>query len=224
MPATFLFIRHGESTDNVKSVWAGWKDAPLSNHGMNQARALGQVLASTPLKAIHSSDLKRAFMTAESVQACQQATQPLIIPSALLREQHFGVAEGKSYRTQRHLGMSLDDHFAQEMYPTIHSRTEKFPEGESTNDLALRAVEAIKGIVLPYVWDAAQDGSADSIVAITSHGLFIKEAIAALIGMDSSGRSSAPGVFKGLANTGWVRVVIDVVDVRAKASFIAIPR
>ncbi|KAI9458819.1 hypothetical protein F5148DRAFT_1219875 [Russula earlei] len=29
------FIRHGESTDNLRSIWAGWKDAPLSNHGMN---------------------------------------------------------------------------------------------------------------------------------------------------------------------------------------------
>jgi len=32
---TVTLVRHGESTDNLKRIWAGWKDAPLSQHGMN---------------------------------------------------------------------------------------------------------------------------------------------------------------------------------------------
>lgn len=32
---TVTCVRHGESTDNLRQVWAGWKDAPLSQHGMN---------------------------------------------------------------------------------------------------------------------------------------------------------------------------------------------
>ncbi|KAG8713409.1 hypothetical protein FRC11_012260 [Ceratobasidium sp. 423] len=30
---TLTFVRHGESTDNLKPHWAGWADAALSNHG-----------------------------------------------------------------------------------------------------------------------------------------------------------------------------------------------
>lgn len=30
--------RRSDHADNLKAVWAGWADAPLSNHGMNVRR------------------------------------------------------------------------------------------------------------------------------------------------------------------------------------------
>ncbi|KAF4590184.1 hypothetical protein EYR40_009417 [Pleurotus pulmonarius] len=211
--ATFTLIRHGESTDNLLPIWAGWRDAPLSNHGMNQAKALGASLADTQFTAIHTSDLKRALLTAEAVQSHQKSNpKPLIIPSALLREQNYGLASGKPFTKDRLPGLSLEEHFARGVYPIIYNRTEKYPEGESAMDLSRRAVQAVEDILLPY---AQQDIPGSQIhVAIASHGIFISEVVEALLRMDTeSGLQHSPNQYpnqyRGLSNTGWVRVHVE---------------
>ncbi len=60
-------VRHGESQDNLKSIWAGWRDAPLSTNGQAQAKAVGKAFANVPIAAIYSSDLKRAASTADEI-------------------------------------------------------------------------------------------------------------------------------------------------------------
>ncbi|TFK52626.1 phosphoglycerate mutase-like protein [Heliocybe sulcata] len=202
------FVRHGESTDNLRSVWAGWADAPLSNHGMNQARAVGQSLSQTHFIAIHASDLKRAYTTAQAIHDAQP-TPPPFDSSPLLREQHFGVAEGKPWSLHLEPGMSLEDHYAKGIYPVIFNREDKFPEGESLDDLARRAEEAIDKFVMPHVWDAARSGKRGVHVALVSHGLCISELIAALMRKSAVGGGSADK-YKGLLNTAWTRVAINV--------------
>ncbi|KAI6353249.1 hypothetical protein MCOR25_009092 [Pyricularia grisea] len=71
-----LLIRHGESTDNVAGLLAGSRDAPLTAHGVIQARRLGQHLAERsaeigPVVHIFASDLQRALKTALEVVAAQ---------------------------------------------------------------------------------------------------------------------------------------------------------
>jgi len=56
-------VRHGESTDNLRPVWAGWADAPLSQHGMNQAKLLGESLSDYRVDQIFASPLLRAAWT-----------------------------------------------------------------------------------------------------------------------------------------------------------------
>jgi len=34
-------IRHGETVDNVAGLYAGMKDSPLTNHGVEQIKRLG---------------------------------------------------------------------------------------------------------------------------------------------------------------------------------------
>jgi len=205
---SITFVRHGESTDNLRSVWAGWEDAPLSNHGMNQARAVGKSLSQTPFIAIHASDLKRAYTTAQAIHDAQP-TPPPFDSSPLLREQHFGVAEGKPWSLHVEPGLSLEEHYAKGIYPVIFNRTDKFPEGESLDDLARRAEEAIEKFVMPHVWEAARRGKRGVHVAVVSHGLCISELIAALMRRNVTGGGSA-NKYKGLLNTAWTRVAIDV--------------
>ncbi|KAJ8523187.1 hypothetical protein ONZ45_g321 [Pleurotus djamor] len=207
-------IRHGESTDNLKPIWAGWRDAPLSNHGMNQAKALGTSLSSTKFIAIHASDLKRAWMTAEAIQEKQADPKPPLIPSMLLREQNYGIASGNPFlrEADRIPGLSLEEHIARGLYPVIHSRTEKFPEGESWEDLAGRAKQVIEEILLPYVWHARSREEEEAHVAISSHGIFINEAVALLLRMDGSGRQHPAERYRGLLNTAWAQVVVKRLD------------
>jgi len=76
---------------------------------MNQARALGEWWHSvlrTPIHKIYASDLKRAHSTAIQLVAPRTSlpdadTHPLACPpihtTPLVREQHFGIAEGKRW-------------------------------------------------------------------------------------------------------------------------------
>jgi len=202
------FIRHGESTDNLKSLWAGWKDAPLSNHGMNQARALGEFFADTHFTAIHTSDLKRAITTAQALYDAQREPKPTFDSSELIREQNFGVAEGKPWSYDPNPNLNLEEEIAEGVYPVPHGNDEKFPEGESMNELAQRAKEAIAALVLPHVWQTANEGKTSIHVAVVSHGLCISQMISELLKM--SAKHDEERDYRGLLNTAWTRVVIDI--------------
>ncbi|EIW59438.1 phosphoglycerate mutase-like protein [Trametes versicolor FP-101664 SS1] len=206
---TVTFIRHGESTDNLRSVWAGWKDAPLSNHGMNQAKAVGKSLSDTRFAVVYASPLKRALWTGQAVQEAQSEPKPPLETSLLLREQHWGVAEGEPWQWGHTAGLSLEEHFAKQLYPVLHERWQKFPEGESLDDLFTRAKQAIDELIMPHVWSAAREGKKGIHIAIASHGLCISELVPALVMKDESGVH--PGEkFRGLQNTAWTRVTVNV--------------
>ncbi|KAI0699308.1 phosphoglycerate mutase-like protein [Cerioporus squamosus] len=203
------FIRHGESTDNLRSAWAGWKDAPLSNHGMNQAQALAKSLSTTRFEAIYASTLKRALWTGQAVRDAQPDPKPYFQESPLLREQHFGVAEGQPWAWEQTPGMTIEEHFAKGIWPVLHERHQKFPDGESLDDLYARATQAIDQLVMPHVWKAAREGKTGVHIALASHGLCISELIPALLAKDE--RGVHPGdKYRGLHNTAWSRATIQV--------------
>lgn len=165
--------------------------------------------SNTHFLAIHASPLKRAFLTAQAVRDAQPEPQPPLTTSLLLREQTFGIAEGKHGIREMLPGLSLEDHFARKLYPVLHSRAHKFPQGESLDDLAARANKAVDDLLLPYVWSAARAGDQELHVAIVSHGLCISELVPALLVRDESGVH--PGhQYHGLLNTAWIRVTVKV--------------
>ncbi|KAF9454680.1 phosphoglycerate mutase-like protein [Macrolepiota fuliginosa MF-IS2] len=201
---TFIFVRHGESKDNTRSLWAGWRDAPLTNHGMSQARALGEAFATIHFKALHCSDLKRTIMTADAIHGAQMDPKPTRYSSMLLREQNYGSAEGKRWDSPRIDGLTLEEHYSKGMYPVLRGRSKRFPGGESLEDLEIRAERVIDEILMPYVRDEA-DG--DAHIAIVSHGNFLSELVAALVKRDKPTSRNIHGC-RGMKNTGWTRVVV----------------
>ncbi|KAK6528514.1 hypothetical protein TWF281_009755 [Arthrobotrys megalospora] len=64
-----LFIRHGETTDNLRHVYAGVTDSSLTSHGVLQTARLATHLGTTipPITHIFSSPLSRARRTAEAI-------------------------------------------------------------------------------------------------------------------------------------------------------------
>lgn len=80
-----LVVRHGEQVLNAEQSVASAIDPPLSELGLRQVESVGQRLASTPIHAVYSSPLARAFQTGESI-----ATHHGLTPTPLdeLREFH----------------------------------------------------------------------------------------------------------------------------------------
>jgi len=219
MPITIVtFVRHGESVDNLKDIWAGWKDAPLTNHGVNQAKAAGESLSSTPFSHVITSPLLRAYDTARAIQLAQpKPTRPELVTSPLLKEQNFGTAEGNKWSIQREPGLTDEEHWAKGVFPVLDGRKEKFPGGESLDDLRDRAKQAIRELLLPIVRDAVKEKKRDVHVAFVSHGLCISEMVATLVSLDYERRSRGLEVpdrqYAGLMNTAWTRATIDLADV-----------
>src|SRR3982751_2687844 len=90
---TLHLVRHGETNWNRDGRIQGWSDVPLSDVGREQARELAADLAERPIGAIYSSDLRRAFETAEPL--AQRRGLP-IRSSPALRERNFGANEGRT--------------------------------------------------------------------------------------------------------------------------------
>jgi broad specificity phosphatase PhoE len=78
------------------------RDSPLTNHGFQQAKRLGQFLnaSGTDVTHVFASPLQRAAMTAEQVLLSQPESirkEVSVIPASSLREQDFGLYEGVAY-------------------------------------------------------------------------------------------------------------------------------
>src|SRR6266704_3260533 len=67
-PARLLLVRHGQSTWNSEHRIQGQLDPPLSDEGCRQAQRVGQRLAGRRFAGFYSSDLKRAFETAQAIE------------------------------------------------------------------------------------------------------------------------------------------------------------
>ncbi|MBW0474597.1 hypothetical protein O181_014312 [Austropuccinia psidii MF-1] len=223
---TLTLVRHGESIDNLKSIWAGHRDSPLSNFGYAQAQRLGNYFKDIHFDKIYASDLQRARLTANEIhrqnlfnKPLQEPqtdikiitkTQELVSPSAeliitsILREQNFGKAEGQPWDSNQG---SVRDFYS--------NRKGGFDGGESFDDVRNRAREFFDQVLLP-VWSSLsiqkiQPHNRNQVhlktnsphICIVSHGIFISEFVGLLNSLSPYNQA-----FKHtqLSNTGWTRI------------------
>lgn len=99
---TICYSPHMTSVDNEAGRASGHADVPLSEHGRQQARELGQHYAATPLDAVFCSDLQRAYVTSElafgdrgflamrdaRLRECDYGAMTQVSPTQLEHEQH----------------------------------------------------------------------------------------------------------------------------------------
>ena len=204
-------VRHGESQDNLQSIWAGFRDSPLSSTGNSQARALGQAFSNVSLTAIYSSDLKRAAMTAEEIlKANRSIPPPPLVQSKSLREQNFGQAEGKSWAAAEWANPSHGE----------DGRTFRFKDGESLEQVNARMAKAVRQFVLPQL-EALRKKPSSSLgdtphICIVAHGIAIAELLRVFMSLHDDQPHSPwqhPRItYKRvrLENTGWTRLELCV--------------
>src|SRR5882762_1657252 len=87
-------VRHGETAWNAEGRVQGQLDVPLSETGLEQARAVARVLSKETFSAIYSSDLTRARQTAQPI--ADLLKQEIFLKESL-RERHYGAFQGMTY-------------------------------------------------------------------------------------------------------------------------------
>ncbi|MFQ5913806.1 MAG: histidine phosphatase family protein [Nitrospinota bacterium] len=162
----FLYlVRHGETPWNVEQRILGATDIGLSESGLRQAEALAGFLCDRPIRAIYSSDLKRALRTAEAL-ARPHALEVRALPG--LREMDQGILEG----------LTLEE--LMENHPDFLEAWKKDPSavtvpgGESLAQLQERAWETISGLAKTH-----RKGT----IAVVSHNLAIVVFLCRLLGV-----------------------------------------
>jgi len=125
---TLLLVRHGETDWNAGRRIQGQTDVPLNDKGLAQAQAAANYLKPRSITAIYSSDLLRAWRTAEIIGR----EHPVEIqPDKRLREMHFGIWEGKNIvdireeDPERHERWLTDPEFAPDGAETVMQMVER---------------------------------------------------------------------------------------------------
>ena len=158
-PLTLLLVRHGQSEWNAAGLMQGQTPhPPLTALGQAQAATAAQELAALRPGALVSSDLLRATQTARH---CARSTGLPFSTSPELREQGYGVLEGRPSRELWDLVDWTDPHWAAE-------------GGESLAQLHRR--------VSVYLGQLAAEPPAD-VVALVTHGDTIRAAQAVVGGL-----------------------------------------
>lgn len=94
-PTTRLcLVRHGETEWNAQRRIQGQIDIGLNAHGVRQAEAAGRWLRPAGITALYSSDLSRAWTTAQRIGVALNLSPQ---PAPELRERRYGIFEGLTY-------------------------------------------------------------------------------------------------------------------------------
>jgi|TARA_B110000503_G_C7120460_1_gene402259 probable phosphoglycerate mutase len=138
-----IIIRHGETQWNTEHRLQGWRDTDLNEVGLEQAHALAKRIAhehhhdNRPIDQVYSSDLKRAYQTAQTV-ATAVGLEVLVEPG--IRERNFGVLEGVKFSE-----MFEEQPEAAAIWQR-RQPDEDLPLGESLQTLHDRAIQTVNDI------------------------------------------------------------------------------
>ena len=144
-----ILARHGETEENVNKIIQGQMPGKLTQKGIEQARKLALRLKDEKIDKIYVSDLKRAVDTAKEI--IKDHPNAEVIYTQALREQSFGVHEGKPYGT-----------VSEEASKADKTRMEFKPEGgESLLEMKKRVTDFMHDIIKT---------NHDKTILIISHG------------------------------------------------------
>lgn len=139
---TILLVRHGESEGNVLGVFTGHSGYPLTKLGHKQAELTAEYIAEHyPVSAVYSSDLPRAFQTAEHI--AHKFMLP-VVTDCRFREINAGKWENKPFSE---LPMLFSADYAVWKNDIAHARC---TDGESVLEVAQRAINALSDVAAKH--------------------------------------------------------------------------
>lgn len=181
---TLVLLRHGQSTWNLENVFTGWTDVPLSDHGRDEAKVAGTVMADHGMSfdVLHTSVLRRAIDTASiALEEMDLAWIP-VLRHWRLNERHYGDLQGlNKMETTERFGKEQVHEWRRSYAtppPPLDPSDPRHPSHEAKyNDLPpelLPSAECLKDVVdrmLPYWYDRiVPDLVANKTVLVVAHG------------------------------------------------------
>jgi probable phosphoglycerate mutase len=155
MTQIFL-IRHGETVWNTEKIIQGHLDSPLTEMGITQIKALANHLKSQSFAALYSSDLGRAYQTAQGIS--EKIKLPIRVDQRL-RERNLGIFQGI-------LKKELKEKYPEESRCyDANDANYVIPNGESLKQLNKRCVECFEEIVQKQV--------GKRILVVTHNGVLV---------------------------------------------------
>ncbi|XP_068641445.1 phosphoglycerate mutase-like protein 4 isoform X2 [Aristolochia californica] len=151
-----IVVRHGETTWNACGKIQGHLDIELNDIGRHQAAAVGDRLSKEySVSAIYSSDLKRAYETAQII--AKSCALPEVKKDARLRERHLGDLQGVVFREASKLKTK-----AYQAFVSPKTDQEVPGGGESLDQLYDRATSGLEEIAAKH--------KGEQIVVVTHGG------------------------------------------------------
>jgi probable phosphoglycerate mutase len=163
---TLILLRHGETAWNLTGRWQGQAaDTPLTDLGRQQARIVAHRLRAYPVSAIYSSDLLRAFETAQIVG---QALDLPPVAEPGLRESDIGAWTGLTWD-------EITARFPDEVAAMFAGQDVRRGGGESYGELQARVAAALDRIIASH---------AGQTVLLVGHGAALRTVIAHVLDAD----------------------------------------
>ncbi|MFH0999467.1 MAG: histidine phosphatase family protein [Bacteroidota bacterium] len=126
MSIKITYFVHGTTIDNEKDISSGWSDVELSKLGIKQSIDLKNQIKDKKFDIVFCSDLKRAV---DSTKLTFEGIVPILIDDRL-KECNYGIYNGKPSAVVESL---QEKHII-----------ERFPEGESYEDVKTRIADFLK--------------------------------------------------------------------------------
>jgi probable phosphoglycerate mutase len=163
-PTVLILVRHA-TNDWVKTGKLAGRTpgVHLNEHGMKQAKALGERLANREIKAIYSSPLERAVETATAI--AKHHNLP-ILECVAMGEVDFGDWAGRE----------LKELAKEPEWPLVQGRPSamRFPNGESPREMLDRAINGLESVAASHP---------EEITVLVSHSDVIKAILAHYLGL-----------------------------------------
>lgn len=159
-----LLIRHGETQYNIEHRIYGHAQIDLTARGRNQAIAVANRLKTAPINAIYSSDLVRAYQTAQSIAQHHALT---VQADARFREVDVGAWE---HLTEADVAAQYASEYA---HFTMYPGEANYMGGESFVDVQLRAWSALMSCISNH--------NEDDTVCIVCHAGTISVIVCAVL-------------------------------------------
>eukprot|EP00903_Cladosiphon_okamuranus_P009508 g9060.t1 len=203
---TLHLVRHGETTANREGIIQGHLDYDLTPIGVNQAEITAKRLRGHTYWQTHSSDLRRAYRTAEII--LEEHPGSSLVKTPLLREFGLGAQEGLPRGTTwskargmkaQEAGVSFDDYdeCLRESPADVQKRAQLFLDA-----LVADAVRAAAGGTA-----AGGNGNGESAIAAAAAAAAASNAKGAPAQQDDNARLALVVAHGGLLNVMMLAVM-----------------
>jgi 2,3-bisphosphoglycerate-dependent phosphoglycerate mutase len=162
-----VIIRHGQSEANKLNIFTGWRDSPLSELGVAEARAAGKLLKAEgytfdlAFTSLQSRAIKTLWLVLEEMDVMWLP----VVKDWHLNERHYGALQGKDKRQSVEKFGEAQVHQWRRGYATVPPLVDKAdpdypkfdPRYASVPEAELPRGESLKIVgerVLPY-WQSA---------------------------------------------------------------------